>query len=213
MTYSGDVLDSIAQLKSEIETIRIDLGHLKTLSGDQHVNKYNSAKNHLGIARNVVKTLKIEARTLEKVDHDLATKLNGEIKGFNSELDKFANSLSYELTNNKKDINVEDLNADESLAIAQRLQEEDKGHLNNAIQNIEESKQVGGAISLQLDQQNEQLDNAIDMVDEIGSTLDIANKELTSISRRLATDKIIMVLIILCVIVIIGCSALYILFG
>ena len=105
------------------------------------------------------------------------------------------------------------MNADEALGLAMQIQEEDKGHLDNAIAQIEESKQMGGTISLQLDQQNEQLDHCISMVDEMDSTLDIANKELNGIARRLATDKIIMVLIIFCVALIILCSVLYVFFG
>ena len=117
--------------------------------------------------------------------------------------------LSKELSVDKKEIDVNNMNANEALAMAQRIQQQDLGTLDGAIADIEESKQLGGTMLLQLDQQNEQLDHCISMVDEIDSELDVANKELSAIARRLFADKIVMILIIIVVLIIIGCSALF----
>ena len=95
--------------------------------------------------------------------------------------------------------------------MALEIQQEDLGHLDNAIDQINEANTMGQVISLQLDKQNEQLDHCNEMMDELNSTLDIANKELGEIARRLATDRIIMVLIIVCVVIIIGTAVLFIL--
>ena len=136
---------------------------------------------------------------------------NQEIKDLTTDLNKVSEKLTAQLSNHTQNINVDDLNADEALNMAKAIQKEDLNHLDNAIAQVDDCKQMGQVISLQLDKQNEQLDHCIEMMDEMSSTLDIANKELGEIASRLAKDRIIMVLIIVCVVVIIGTAVLFVL--
>ena len=126
------------------------------------------------------------------------------------QLDK---QMTLELSNNNKEVDVDKMNADEALSMALHIQEKDLGILDDALDDVNDSKQMGATINMQLDQQIESLDHAIETVDKIDSNLDIANKELNQIASRLARDKMIMVLVCVCVAVIILCSVLYILFG
>ncbi|EDR30268.1 hypothetical protein, conserved [Entamoeba dispar SAW760] len=211
--YSPEIDDYLTELKTNIKQGNDEIEAMKGTKGDEHNNRYNQTKRRFENARNILSSLKIESRRMEKEGNPKLADFNAEVKRLEGELNAATQKLTKELSTDKKDVNVDDLNADEALGLAVQIQEEDKNHLDNAINQINDAKQIGGTISLQLDQQNEQLDHCIELVDEIDSTLDIANKELNGIARRLATDKIIMVLIIVCVLVIIGCSVLYIFFG
>ncbi|ELP83724.1 hypothetical protein EIN_469180 [Entamoeba invadens IP1] len=213
MSYDREIEDYLTELKNDISVGRTEIDQMKQTKGDEHVNRYNQTKRRFEHARNILATLKIETRKLEKVNATLSSKLKDDVKQLETDLNLASKQLTSQLSNDKKEVNVDDLNADEAINMGLQLQEEDKGHLDNAIAQLDEAKTMGGTISLQLDQQNEQLDHCISVVDEIDSQLDIANKELNGIAKRLATDKIIMVLIILCVVVIILCSLLYIFFG
>jgi len=75
--------------------------------------------------------------------------------------------------------------------------------LDNTLQTIDHTREVGAATAQRLGEQTEQLKRIDEGVSEIQTNLKMAAKQLRSFTRRVATDKLIMAFICLIVIAII----------
>ena len=90
-----------------------------------------------------------------------------------------------------------DMNEDEMLEEADRMQKDDIDMLVDAINTTNETKSIGMETIEKLDRQNEQLDNAIDDTRKIQEDLKIAAREMRIITTKITTDKLISIGIII----------------
>ena len=93
----------------------------------------------------------------------------------------------------KKCTDPDAMTADELLQKADAIQDDDLDRADGMIRTIEQTKEIGTNIGQELDRQTGQLKKASEHVKEIESNMDMANRELRSFVRRMATDKLIMV--------------------
>ena len=86
---------------------------------------------------------------------------------------------------------------------AAQIQEQDKDALREMLTGIRKDNAMGMEINAELAKQNAQLQNASEAMDRMDSHMALATKQLRNIGKRLATDKIILgivLVIVLCVV-------------
>lgn len=89
------------------------------------------------------------------------------------------------------------LNADEIIAKASSFQKQDFQSLDHTLAIISDTMAVGRDTALSLQQQTEQLSRIMDSVDSVDSNLVLISKHFRVFLRRMATDKLIMALLLL----------------
>lgn len=90
----------------------------------------------------------------------------------------------------KKSLINASLTADEMLTEANKLQKVDLKKLDNIVQQVDETKQIGAETANKLQQNTEHLRNINTGIEEVNANLKIAGRMLGSYARKLATDKI-----------------------
>lgn len=190
-----DLIDSIRQVLDK---------ELSRLRGTERTEKCSYLKNRLNRAKQVHRSILVEIRDLpEKKVEEWEKKA----KEFESVISKIAQDINWaETTAERDDVkkkNVDDMNTQEVQQQAMQLQEKTQESAANARMRLEETINIGTQVQVDLVKQGEQLAKIADDVDHVEDNLKRADVQLRAYLRRLATDKIFIVVLLLIVIAVI----------
>jgi len=99
--------------------------------------------------------------------------------------------------------NLDSMTSDEVIDVAKKTQDASLKSLEQTLITIDNSKQVAADTASKLHEQTEKLKHIDEGVSEIQTNLKMAAKQLRSFARRVATDKLIMVFIVLIILAVI----------
>ena len=119
------------------------------------------------------------------------------MEGFEARYNEQLGSLQFAERNEVTGGGVGAMSTTQMLDRADQIQRDDIEMVKNMIRTTETDKEIGVETLAQLDEQNEKLRSAKGQVDQINSDLDIAKKTLRQIANRYATDKLLLVLVVL----------------
>lgn len=119
------------------------------------------------------------------------------IEAFEARYTEQLNSLQFAEKNEVTGGGTGAMSTTQMLDRADQIQQGDIAMVQNMIRTTETDKEIGVETLAQLDEQNEKLRAARGQVDQINSDLDIAKKTLRQIANRYATDKLLLVLVVL----------------
>ena len=131
------------------------------------------------------------------LSYDEQKAYKAKIEEFEARYKEQLNSLQFAEKNEVTGGGVGTMSTDQMLGRADAIQQQDIGMLQNMARITEQDKELGVETLAQIDEQNEQLRNARKQVDHINSDLDIAKKTLRQIANRYATDRLILVFVVL----------------
>lgn len=169
--------------------------------------KITHINNRIQRAKESLRGYKVELRDLSKAEQDpyqrkakeFGEKINNFIQELTFAQDKAQNQAAAKGQAKPPPKKLDDMTADEILDKAAETQLKSINALDRALQNIEESKQVGAATAAELKSQTEKLEGVGKDLDEMESYLKQADKQMRAFVRRIATDKIILGFIFLIV--------------
>jgi len=199
--YEQEFVDTLSSLQNR-------LGSFPSISTDQKFNEIKKADNEIRDAEQTLQSMNLEART---VPGPQGAKLQAKIKEYEAEIAKI-----------KKDLRRSEVAANESAAresllggaiikddIAISLDQRERllnnnerlnrstVHLKNARRQAEETIEVGAGILDNLSTQRETMERGLGRLSGINDKLSQSSKLLSAMARRVATNKLIMGVIVL----------------
>jgi len=213
MSDEDTLKDYDEEMEKLFSDIRSGLNELKPtkkgkskLTDSERNSKIAYINSRINRCKQVLRSYKVDLRSLEK-----ATAQPYEVKS-NTYKDAI-NSLIQDLnwvqenellgTNGPDRRNLDAMTSDEVLDKAKQTQEKSKDHLEEILRTTATTKEVGSETAAKLHEQTEKLKTIDEGVSEVQTNLKLAAKQLRSFARRVATDKLIMVFIVLIIIAVI----------
>lgn len=216
---------SLAMLKDCKKQIESQFNNLELLINKYSISKELSEKKaieksfdiDLRSIRDNIDVMKIELSNLGSEDHE--EEYRNTIKSFKTSYEnisskireaklskyKGTNILDNEPTDNKtKPKNIDQMNAQEAFDHGDMILNKGDEAINRMLKRLTETKDVSNNIKVDLIKQREQLEKTQTNLREIDYSLDRATKTLKTMLRSIATDKIVMGLILIIVLAIIA---------
>lgn len=183
-----EINDLCEEVKKGIE----DLKKAKGLTGVKKSDKIAFLKNRLARSKVVLRSMKVDMRELPKLEQkphvERAAQLEEKINQLGVDLEWVEKAdPNEEIQNQAKATDYKAV-----LAEGQVIQEGDINTLTRVTQKLEETRQIGTDTLATQQRQREQLISIEKGVDEVGSNIKLANRQLRVFVRRIAGDKIIM---------------------
>ena len=175
-------------------------GHAQTASDEVcTADTHNTQHKEDGCSDGVGgQTAMAEFRTqVRYLDFEEQKPYRAKIEAYEARFTEQLNSLQFAERNEVTGGGVGAMSTTQMLDRADQIQQGDIAMVQNMIRTTETDKEIGVETLAQLDEQNEKLRAARGQVDQINSDLDIAKKTLRQIANRYATDKLILVLVVL----------------
>ncbi|TPX35679.1 hypothetical protein SmJEL517_g01906 [Synchytrium microbalum] len=187
------LLDAISKaLTTEVSKLR----------GVERLDKCSNLKNRLTRARQAHRSILIEIRDLPA---ESAAKWNERATEYGTKMTKLQQDIDWaEKATDSESIpkpkNVDQMTAKEVTTQALATQEESLAATSRTKAIVEQTIQMGGNITEELKKQTEQIENIDADVDQVENNLKRADKQLRVLIRRMATDKIFLLMILLVVV-------------
>lgn len=134
-------------------------------------------------------------------------------KAFDLDLSKLQQDINWAVSSAENDAiaggtktakGIDNMTAKDMTTAAKDIQMQSLQSTTRAKQAIQTTIQIGTETGEQLRMQTEQIGNISKNVDEVESNLKRADKQLRSLMRRMATDRVIIVFVLLIVLAVIG---------
>jgi len=197
--------DDIEEYEDELKEILDELEDLVQQWRDDNSNKQqkiDKIRAKIRMAKSALKTFKIELRTNNKSDilsyKEAAKEYNDRILEYEEIADRMERDELLEEKANDKD-NPDNMTTDEILAKGDKIQQDDIARLKGMSNKMDDMKQIGVESLVELRDQNERLDGVDNDLTEMDSDLKMVGKELQLIAKRLGTDKMIQMFLVLVV--------------
>jgi len=183
--------DELNNLFTEVDQI---LKEVQSLTGRDKTDRIDYCRTRTDRIKRAMTEFRTEVRYLS---YDEQKAYKAKIEAFEARYKEQLNSLQFAEKNEVTGGGVGTMSTDQMLGRADAIQQQDIGMLQNMARVTEQDKELGVETLAQIDEQNEQLRNARKQVDHINSDLDIAKKTLRQIANRYATDRLILVFVVL----------------
>jgi len=195
--------DELNKIYAEVQKGIKDMGKLKS---NDKANKGVLLQDRITRAKHVYKSYKVEIRYVSKSE---ALEWQEKAKKHNEMINKLINDLDWSnrdalLEGGNPPKSVDQKTADEVLDQAANTQQKSLASADGMISTMESIKQIGADGSAALSSQTKQLEHAIEGTRKVQDNLKMAQKQLRAFARRMATDKLIMILMLFVVLGIIG---------
>lgn len=202
MSVTEAVDDWEGELKEVLEEIRTGIKGLnKIKSTDEREKKVALLQKRIKRAKDVLKQFKIEVRSLPKTAPGNYQQKMGT---YSDDLNTLITDLNWAHKNSEEpkntQRNLDTMSSDNILKRADDTQKRSQNTLENIIRTLEETKQKGSAIASALSEHTHRMQGIEKNLDEMKITLQVARKQVRDYARRLATDKMFLVLIALIVV-------------
>ena len=186
------------ELTELIGEVRKGLEGLRRLNGQAKTEKLAELGNRLQRAKQVLHSFKVEMRDLPR---DRSAAYDAKAREFHAQLQ----AMHGELTTARQEADrqavgvktVDEMSTSEVLQEAGKVQDQSLGALQRMKQQIAQSKEVGAATAVQLEAQTRQLRNIDADIMKVKSNLGRADLLLRAFVRKMMTDKIIMIFMLL----------------
>jgi len=183
--------DELNGLFKEVDQILKDIN---SLTGRDKTDRIDYCRTRTDRIKRAMTEFRTEVRYLS---YDEQKAYKTKIEGFETRYKEQLNALQFAEKNEVTGGGVGTMSTDQMLNRADAIQQQDINMLQNMARITEQDKELGVETLAQIDEQNEQLRNARKQVDHINSDLDIAKKTLRQIANRYATDRLIIVFVVL----------------
>ncbi|TPX49374.1 hypothetical protein SeMB42_g01821 [Synchytrium endobioticum] len=199
----SDIEEFAEEIEYLLEAITTALTtEVPKLRGIERLDKCSNLKNRLTRARQAHRSILIEIRDLSA---DSAAKWNERATEYANRMTKFQQDIEWaeksaDQENMIKPKTIEQMTAREVTTQALQVQEESLAATNRTRAVVEQTIQMGGTINEELKRQTEQIQNIDADVDQVENNLKRADKQLRVLIRRMATDKIFILMILLVVV-------------
>ncbi|KAI8814005.1 hypothetical protein BJ742DRAFT_672393, partial [Cladochytrium replicatum] len=195
------------QIKELLDAVRKTLEKdIPTLKGAERLEKCTYLKHRLGRAKQVHRSILVEMRELPP--GPAAAEWEIKAKAYDATISKLLQDVEWAETSVERDDAkkrpVEEMATKEITTQALQLQEKTQEKTSRIRGIVEETIQIGTAVNEELKSQGEQLKNIQGNVEQVESNLKRADKQMRVFMRRMATDKIFLLLIFLVILGIIA---------
>lgn len=189
--YEEEVTELIAEVQKGLEG-------LKRLNGQNKTERLAELTNRLQRAKQVLHSFKVEMRDLPR---ERSAAYDAKARDFHAQLQ----AMHGELTVAKQEAErqavgvktVDEMTTSEVLSEAGKVQDQSLSALQRMKQQIAQSKEVGAATAVQLEGQTRQLKNIDADIMKVKSNLARGDLLLRAFMRKIMTDKIIMIFLLL----------------
>ena len=186
------------ELNDLIGEVTKDLDGLRRLTGQAKAEKLVYLENRQQRAKQVLQSYRVEMRDMPR---DKAAPYDAKAREYHAQL----KSMHAELTAAKQEHErqqvgvktVDEMTTEEVLTEAGKVQDKSLGALGRMQQQIAQSREVGAATAVQLEGQTAQLRNIDADIMKVRSNLGRADLLLRAFMRKIMTDKIIMIFMLL----------------
>ncbi|KAN0001006.1 hypothetical protein ACTFIZ_001446 [Dictyostelium cf. discoideum] len=196
----------------EVEKSIKDLGKNKKSTEFRGVAEL--IKNRINRSKQILRSYRLDLRELPK--KELAN-YDSKVKNYEEQIKKLENDLNWvenilvnndnnnndndnnNNNNNNNNDNNNDIQYQNVMKKAKDIQQQDIKTTKGILQTVIETNNIGTATSEQMKIQEEQINRIKNDMDVIDSNLKLATRQMRSIARKMATDKIILGLILLIV--------------
>ena len=182
------------ELHEIIGEIQKGLDGLRRLHGSAKTEKLAELGRRLQRAKQVLHSFKVEMRDLPR---DRSAAYDAKAREFHTQLQTFHGDLTIQKQEAERQAvgvrTVDEMSTQEVLQEAGKVQDQSLGALARMKQNIAASKEVGAATAAQLEAQTRQLKNIDTDVMKVKSNLSRADLLLRAFMRKIMTDKIILI--------------------
>ncbi|KXS11600.1 hypothetical protein M427DRAFT_114811 [Gonapodya prolifera JEL478] len=203
MSDLDDYNDELTDLLNQIRDCLAN--EVSKLRGAERMEKCSYLRNRVQRAKNVLRSLTVESRGLppeQKMSWDTKT------RDYEEQVRQLQKDVEWAETSAERDDlgqkPMEQMNAREMTQAGIGIQGKSLASTARTKHVIEETINIGMEVNEALKRQTEEIKKIDDGMDQVGSNLKRAEKQLRVYMRRLATDKIFMVLIFLIVLGILG---------
>jgi len=183
--------DELTNLLDEVDQV---LKEIAGLTGREKTDRIDYCRTRTDRIKRALTEFRTEVRYLS---YDEQKAYKAKIETFEARYKEQLNSLQFAEKNEVTGGGVGTMSTDQMLNRADAIQKQDIAMLQNMARITEQDKEMGVETLAQIDEQNEQLRNAQKQVQHINSDLDIAKKTLRQIANRYATDRLILVFVVL----------------
>jgi len=206
---TDELRDLDEELNKLCQDVRKGIDGLGKMKGSEKQNKIAYLQGRITRAKQVYRNLKLELRDMPKVDAEPWQK---KVKEYMESINKLNQDLTWHTSDKealigttKAEEDPDTMNTKQVLEKASDIQKKDISSLDETLKILDQTKEVGANIGIELKKQTEQLQKTKEGVHEVQQYLKMANKQLRALARRVATDKLIMsfICLIVCGIIVI----------
>jgi len=183
--------DELEDLFKEVDTV---LDQIQNLSGREKNDRIDYCRTRTDRIKRAMSEFRTQVRYLS---YDEQKAYKEKIEGYEARYKGQLGRLQFAEKNEVTGGGTGQMSVDQTLSRAADLQNQDKDMLANMVRTTENTKEIGAETIIQISEQNEKLRNARDDVAHIEKDLDIAKKTLQQIANRYATDRLILVFVVL----------------
>ena len=191
--YEEELTDLLAEVGRGLDAL-----HGKKLSGQARIEKVAEMGNRLQRAKQVLHSYKVEMRDLPRErsgPYDAkAREFHATMQGYHADLTAARNEAERAAVGVKT---VDEMSTTEVLQEAGKVQDQSLSAITRMKQNIAASREVGANTAQQLESQTAQLKNIDADIMKVKSNLARGDLLLRAFMRKIATDKIIQVFMLL----------------
>jgi len=177
-------------------------GDIPRLKGAERLEKCSYLKNRLNRAKQLHRSILVEAR-------DLPAERAGEwltrAKTYEKDIQQFMQDVEYAEISSSNDPtqqprrNVEEMTAKELTTQALAVQDMSLAATDRIKKTVLETEQIAIAVSSEVKNQGDQIGRINEAVDQVETNVKRAQKQMRAFMRRMATDKIFLVFMLLIV--------------
>ncbi|KYQ99697.1 hypothetical protein DLAC_03637 [Tieghemostelium lacteum] len=203
--------DTLAEYEEEFNSLVVEIGNsIRELTKNKKGydrSKVDLIQNRIKRARDVKNSYRVEFRSLPKTDHlPFQTKTNE----MEEQIKKLENDLNWSEKQSENGGNgtpqgesTMQKEYQDTMSLATKIQKEDISRTENALKQVIDTNNIGTQILEEMKVQDEQLTRIDKGLNEVDSNLKLAQRQIRVFARKMATDKLILGLILLIVIAIV----------
>ncbi|KAM9977096.1 hypothetical protein ACTFIR_010952 [Dictyostelium discoideum] len=169
-------------------------------------------KNRINRSKQILRSYRIDLREIPKTE---SAKYDSKVNNYEEQIKKLENDLNWvenimdnnesgssvnsnNKNNNDNNENLKnDIQYQNVMKKAKDIQEQDKKITNGILQTVIETNNIGTATLVEMNIQEEKIKRINNDMDVIDGNLKLATRQMRSMARKMATDKIILGLILL----------------
>jgi len=195
-----DIKDWDSQLSEIISVIRKGVDSVSSLKGKEKEKVVDDLQGRIQRAKELYQQYKVALRELSKND---AVQWERKSKDYNNAITQLIADLNFAKNEAERNQlmaggnNIDNMEAKEIITAASNIQDESLNALGRINKQINNAQQIGTDITIELETQNTQLKNIKENIDSVQSNLKQADKQIRAFMRRVMTDKLILVLMLL----------------
>ncbi|KAI8894473.1 hypothetical protein BC833DRAFT_623931 [Globomyces pollinis-pini] len=197
-------------LKSVQQVLEKDMPKLK---GQERIEKCQYLRNRITRAKQVLRSIQVEIRGLSGDKGEWESKA----KGYEEKVGKLSQDIEWaERTNSggkddAKPKHIDEMATGEITKMAMATQDKTQESAARAKKALDETLQIANATNAELKKQGEKIKEMEEGVEQVETNLKRADKQIRIFIRRMSSDKLFLMMVVLMVVCVLGALIIYIL--